>query len=657
MRLTEVDFPLHGGYYPSAPDLPPPELQNTIKAGKNCWLRPLGKIDLAFGLGDAMPATPLIGARAFAINSDRAEIAGGLVSNRIPFAGMIRFENAVLFFLSELTSKQVYINEVAVTGLVTSSTAGRLRIAVPNGSGGYDVYDAGTDAPVLPPGNVTIGAGGTKSMTGSTGVAVCSWRPMTNAISPPSALVYKSCVPSSTDLFAITLPTPPTGWPGWVLCGTRWGDQGGDIRALRYIRQTPRGTFTANGTTTITGDADARFLQDLAVGNTVTIAAVVHTIATVVNDQTATTAAPVAAGSSLTMTISAVTAEWYNGELGSLIDRDALKPPKAAGVFQFAGRVFLWGTTGDPASSTGSCITPMLDRNPEHVGTFNIISTFGDDLLNVLAGDQRLYLLTRNTIEIVTFTGDADEPYRIRVAQQPGVQSPTAAAVYKDQLYFFDGQPGRTRIDKNVDNLFGAPVMSDMTGWLPQNVTIAIDPSNEAVLYCHRAADPFGTTTTIIPFMPQLAGEPWGPPHEVDGYVVDHTVANGVLYLVIKNTSGEFYLYEWEGGTGAEDSFVASQYRDFGSSATRKVLKRITFTGQGSDLSMFAVRPGAAIPSLTSLPSAEATFTLSGSDFSEEQIYTHVNGFRAAAMRVDFPQSGSSWDDLSAHGYGLEEMR
>src|SRR6185436_19328846 len=367
-----LDYPVacHGGYYPSAPALPPAELQHTIRAGRNVWLRLLGKLQVA--RGPAQIAATNVGPRLFSMQTDRVAFGGALVSDRIPYAGFLRYEHAVVFYLSENVSQSIYVNEVAASGLQTSSVAGKLRIGIPDGSGGYTSYDAGVDPPVLASGDVTVGAGGTKAMSGDTGVSLSHWRSITDAVSAPSATIYKAAAPTTADLFHVALPALPAGWDGFVLAGTRWGDRSGDVRIIRFVYKTPRGTFSAtNGNANLAGDANTRWLKDLRPGD-VTDAG---TIATVTSDSAATLTAGYGGttGAGKTMTLTNVAADWYNGELGSLINRDAEKPGVAAGVLAYAGRVYLWGTDGASGNPTGPGIRPLLLNNPEFIDTTVIL--------------------------------------------------------------------------------------------------------------------------------------------------------------------------------------------------------------------------------------------------------------------------------------------
>src|SRR5262245_23514777 len=245
-NLIPGEITFEGPYFPSAPALSPRGAQSGIRRGSNVWRDPGGKIRVANGLLE-MSATA-VGARLFAADIVRASIEGDLISSRLPFAGLLRYENAVLFYLSEETGAQVYLDEVAVSGLTTSSTSGQLRVAVPDGLGGFDVYDAGFGKPTVgSPAPTTTS--GTKGMESKVGVARARWRTSTNAIGPVADITY-------LDLTGLSLPLAPkisalqnsddlaAGADGWVMYGTRWDDRSGELRVVRYVRPNVRGTFT-----------------------------------------------------------------------------------------------------------------------------------------------------------------------------------------------------------------------------------------------------------------------------------------------------------------------------------------------------------------------------------------------------------------------------
>lgn len=551
-----IEFDITGGYWPSTSAYPPPQFLNTIKAGKNVWLRPGNLLQVARDVLQLSATT--VGNRIFALNDDRAEIAGALVSQRLPFSGIIRYLGGVLFFVSEQTGQQVYINETAVAGLTTASSANILRVAVPDGVGGYNVYDAGFEKPTTP--TVATAGGGAKAMTGATGVALCAWRTTTNAISRPSEITYNTLAVGS--VIRITLPSAVSGQDGWIYAGTAPGDTSGTLRIVRYIRITPRGTFTAtNGSVNITAGVGTFFNQDLRVGDVVTINAASYTIATVTSQTTATLTANFAGatGAGKTMTITTAQAEWYSGELGDLVEFDVFKPPKAAGVLQFMGRAFIFGTDGESTTAvTGPGIRLMLDDNPEHVGLSALSTVYGDDILNVLAANdmraRTCYIMTQNTLEVFELTDDPDAPYRIRVIRQPGFGNPKAGVVYQDVFYGFSRQPFRTTTDGNIDTSFGQTIADDMRRNLIFDAVLGVDQTNEAVLFSGYTG-PVTNTSIVWAFHPSLGG--WSPPIYITGQITDFVTVSGTTYAVI---SGKANQWDAIGASFFTDAYIQTQY-------------------------------------------------------------------------------------------------
>lgn len=630
--FIEIPFSVTGGFWSTASNFPPPEVRNTARAGESVWIRAGDRVEV--GNNVAQLSATNVGARLFSLNTQRASIAGGLVSGRLPYAGLIRYQNAALFYLSELQSQQVYINESAVSGLTTSSTAGRLRVAVSDGAGGYSVYDAGFDPPTST-GTVTSPAGGSKAMVGNTGVALAPWRTATNAIGPPSPIVYDNL--TSGDVFHIVLPSAVSGQDGWIFCGTRTGDTSGTLRTVRYVYLTARGTFTAtNGSPSITAGSNTFFLQDFRKGDVVTISGGSYTISSVDSQTTMTLTANFtgSTGSGKTATFTEVSAEWYDGELGDIVTpaTEVFRPPRAAGVLSVFNRAFLWGTYGDEKSGTavtGPGITPLLANNPEHVGLDSAFTSQNDDLINVLAGDETLYLMTPNTLETITFTGNPDDPFLPRIIHQPGFASAQCGTVYKNQFYGYVNRPIRT-MNGDVDATFGTPVLTSMASWNAANTVVAVDTKNEAVLYCNYDGS---STTTVIPYLVQMGI--WNPPFTFTGQVTDYAVVNGTTYLIVL-TGGNYRVYTWEGGTGAAAPYIATQ---FYATPDRAKIKGIVFTGNADTMRFYWVQSQqAANFDVSDVAQAQDSYLIQNisSYRSLPEVFYNSPAIRAVAMRAEF---------------------
>lgn len=645
--LDSIEVIFEGGYFPSAPALASSRLQGTIRRGNNMLLRPGGELRVANGLDEVSSTN--VGARIFALDTQRVSIAGSLVGDRLPFAEFFQYQNACLLYLSEDTSAQLYIDESLVTDLTTSSTAGRLRVAVPDGVGGYDVFDAGFDKPPLVSGDVTLLTGvGVKNMQGFVGVALSRWRTKTRAWGPPSDVIYNNITANTQTVVSFSLPATASGQDGWIVSGTLWGDRSGQIRIFRYVYLQPRGTFTAtNGSPNLSG-VNTFWTQDLGPADVVTIDGSSYTIATNPTDDSATLNANFTGttGSGKTMTITGIRAEWFNGDLLDIIDRNIQRPLRAAGVTQFQKRVFLWGipdtNNATSTDATGNGIGVMLDNNPEHLGTQAIVTDSGSDLVNCLAGEGRMYLMTTTTLEIIDRVSGGDQPFIPRVISRPGFKAGTNGCLYKDWFYGFNKKPLRTRAEENIDVIFAAPVEDDMTDWNAERVIVAVDPENEMVLYIHDD----GETTTVLPWLAQQ--NVWNPPLTFSARIIDAKVVDGILYVVYLD-GGNYRVNQWEGGAGLSDAYVSSQYYDARQLALNE-LKELNVAGKVESVSVFAATPGATIPDVSDVSQAVVTFTESDlAEMLEAKNATKIRG-SAFAFRADFSSGDGTIQKIVGRG-------
>src|SRR5262245_8196850 len=634
-NLQDFEIILKGGYHPSAPALAPEELQQTIRRGSNIWMRPGGKIETAKGISQV--SSQNVGARIFGVDIVRVTVDGGLTSSRLPYVGFLRHDNGCYFFTGENTSSQVYFNESSVSGMTTASSAGLLRVSIPTGGGAFTTTNAGFDKPVLPSANVAIATSvdTNRNMNGRIGVALAPWRTKTNANGPPSHPVYTNPTAGSGSVIRVTLPSPVSGQDGWIYCGTRWNDQGGELRVVRYIYLTVRGTFTAtNGSANITAGVNTKFTQDLYRSDQLTIDGANYNILTVTSDSTCTIN-PVfggVTGSGKTATVNIVDGSWVDQELGDIVSKNVQRPPRCAGVLKYSGRVFVWGCLSAASTDpTGPVIFPTIQDNPEHVPILGLSTASGSDLVNVLGGDGPLYLMTTTSLEVVSFTGDPSRPFNIRIVAYPGFVAATNGVLVTDAFYGYNGRPIRTRARENVDTEFAAPVWSDMTGWNPVRVMVAYDPKNQAVLYAYDD----GAATIVIPFMVQQ--EQWSAPINLAARAIDWAVVSGELYLTYLS-GGNYRVNKWEGGAGVS-GYGSTQYLD-PHLMTRDRLKILEATGKIQTLRVYAALPDTTVPDVSSSGAATASFTLSDVDKVEPMIKTNIAG-AAFAFRVDLNTDGS----------------
>ena len=625
-----VTFSVSGGYRPSQSYGGPDAAPNTLFRGKNYWLRPYGRLVPVLGVSQRSATS--IGPRIFPLDQYRGVIAGALVSSKVPKASLVRY-NQALFFLSEEASKQIYINEstsspFTLTSVTTSATAGKLRVAILSSST-YTAYDAGIDAPASV-GTVSTEVGGTKSMDGIVSVVAVAKKLITQTISNPSPANVQTLSSSGNNRIRVVLPAAASGQDAWLYGGTYWGQGNfGPWRVIREVRTTIEGTLGI-ATLAVTGTG-TRFTRDLRVGDIITVNSTDYTIATITSDTAATVAAGADQTAPKTATMKEIVLDWRNGELGELIDFDNDTPPILDGLMLFNNVPFGW---------KGNILYPTKIGNPESFPrTLARGTQSGADIIHALAGDARIYLLTTNGLEVVTFTQNESDPFLIRQAWAFGFSSPNQALVAEGTLYAAVGTASgvkivRTRVDDSPDLEFSAPVESDMASWNVANVVMGLDPANGAVLAMHYSS---GTgITTVIPYMLQQGV--WGLPQEITGQVTSAaTVSNG-CELIIKSGT-DYTVYQYEGGNGSSTAaYVAWPFID--KDGWRQVIKDIKATLKANTLYVFKADPGVAIPDITNTANAAVSFTLTNTLLHETLLQTNVQNAQSFSIRVD--STGSS---------------
>lgn len=645
-----VVFSVSGGYRPAQSYGGPDTSPSTLFRGKNYWIRPggrlvpvLGSVQRTIPTPPAGPTPTTLGPRVFPFGQYRAVVAGSDVS---PFTrtSLVRYNQAMLF-VSEQTNQQVYINESIsttstpagpfnLTGVTTSATAGKLRVAILDGST-YTAFDAGLQAPPDIAGAVSATTGGDKSMNGIVSIVACAKRLLTQTVSNPSPASEVTLSAAADNRILLNLQhasmTLQSGQDAWVIGATDWGRGNyGPWRECREIRAVIEGTVaisTANVNLTGTG---TRFQRDLAIGDEIIIGGVTYTIATVASDTAATlSATPAVTLTGQSATMKQIILDYRNGELGDPIEFNNDPPPILDGLMLFNNVPFGW---------QGNVLHPSKVGNPEAYPAILSRSTqSGANILHALAGDAKIYLLTSNSLEIVTFTQNEFEPFLIRQVWSFGFSTPHQAVVAEGTLYAAVGTSQgvkivRTRVDDSPDLEFSAAVESDMASWDARYVTMGLDPANGAVLAMYWD----GTKTTIIPFMLQQGV--WGLPQEL-GYRVlsTATVANSCEFIV--SATGSLVPYQYEGGNGSTtQAYAAWPFID--KDGLRQVIKAVKFTGRANNLRVYVAAPGAAIPDITNTASASVSLALNNALQHENVLFTNLPNAQSFSVRVD--SSGNS---------------
>lgn len=627
-------FSVSGGYRPSQSIAGPDVSPNVLYRGQNLWLRPFGR--LVPSKGALQRSVTSTGPRIFPLDIYRGEIAGALIGGKLPKSSLVRY-NRALFFVSEEVSKQIYVNEstsspYTMTSVTTSATAGKLRVALLNGTT-YTAHDAGLVAPSSA-GTISVETGGSKSMDGIVSILACAKRIATETISNPSPVNVQTLSASGNNRIRVVLGTAATGQDSWLFGGSYWGQGNfGPWRLIREVRITVEGTVTyTNGVNTVSGSG-TRFTRDLRNGDLITIAATPYyvkvlsdTSLELYSDASLSTGANFGSTTGVYATSpTEVVLDWRNGELTDLIEFDNDEPPLIDGLMLFNNVPFGW---------KGNILYPSKIGNPESFPRVYARSTqTGADIVSALAGDARIFLLTTNGLEVVTFTQNPTDPFLIRQAWSFGFSSPTQAVVAEGTLFAAVGTASgvkvvRTRVDDSPDLEFSAPVESDMASWNVSNVVMGVDPTNGAILVMHYDGV---STTTVIPFMLQQGV--WGLPIHVTGQVTSAATVNNTCEIVIKS-GADFLTYQWEGGTGASTSaYVAFPFMD--KDGLRQTIKSLKFTGNADTLYIYKAEPGIAVPDVTETGNAIVSLPLECQLMHQNILFTNVPNAQSFSVRVD----------------------
>jgi len=647
-----------GGYWPNTVFDDATNPSNIIRAGRNLWPRADGRqepIKGSVAVNDAC-----VGSRIFEADNLRAEIAGGFVGNRLPYVSLVKYANSVYFFVGEIPNQQVYLDETPLPGVTTGAEPYKLRLAYQKPDGSWFCGDAGLPTPTLPGANVVAEAGGVKytaTTAAKISVKLAAIDFYTDAQSNPSEAVQVQITGGGTNRVRVTLPAPATPRiNGYVIGATPWkrGEEGPWSQVRPAVRLTLEGTFTAtNGDPIITAGIETKASLRLRAGDEITIDGTTYTVLSVQDDQNFTLTGNFtgATGSGKTVNTVSVVLDYYNEELGRDLPINNDPPLRCLGVLVFNNRLLIYGCAESVSQMPGALVLASRAENPEAFplddSTNQIQTVTGDALLGVQTAATRLFLLTRNGIDVASYTGDEETPFLTRRAYSPGVFGPKNAIAAGGLLYSFASKKAiRVLPDDTVDQEFGTAVENVLEQWHSENVVLVTDPRNAAVLYCNY--DMARNTTQVLPWMMNL--NQWATPQYYSGRITDGVSVNGVLYLVIYQ-GGNYCIFEYEGGDGSTTAaYAATEYLYGSAELNRKSLQRLFFTGKASELRAYLAPVGGPVPNVDNAFAAAATFPLSNAEQHEEQIYTNLPPCRSYALRVDLSGANSYISKLVSAG-------
>lgn len=311
---------------------------------------------------------------------------------------------------------------------------------------------------------------------------------------------------------------------------------------------------------------------------------------------------------------------------------------------------------------------PVLRPAKPYLGGFNIEAfpaRFAvalnppENVLGIVEGIGRIYLLTSNRLHIAVLSGDPDLPVITRPFWRSGFRNPQACAFINGEVYGFTTN-GATRSVGEGDGIaeehaFAAAVSSDMARWNPYFVIVAYDPEQEAVCYIH--ADDGVTAggerySTMLMYMLRL-GE-WSTPIRIDHptqhrWVTGAAAVNGRLILAVKSPNETILAFPSATNLGGS-AFVATPFMDAEAEGLDKCVEGMVITaGSDADVSagIYGSKANEDVPvgnleTATSPTSGAFTFPQSGTATqvrTSQRQKLNVKDLRVFAARIDVTSS------------------
>ena len=511
-----------------------------------------------------------------------------------------RFPQGNLFVVGQ---GEVRLNGVTIPPSGLTATK-RLKLAVYDpATGNYSVYPLGMSTPTLT--TVAGTGGGTKNMqAGTYSVRIVPARTATGGYNQPSNKVEVTI--TAGQKIQITFPAMDTtaGQDAWDIYATLFSTGAGIQGPWYFVQQvTTAGVAAAGGTYAIEyNDAeivgngllefnndpppDAAFVASLQ-GYPILVSCngagrkLDGTAATTATSQTVT-------GTSTTWLTDINRGQiiYIDGKYYEVVDV-ASNTSMTVTPAALATASSLVVQLGDTAP--GPVVRPSQIGNPEAFpAEFKVAVSPPENIIGFVEGGGRIFLMTENRLHMAVLSGNPDLPVTVRPFWRAGFRSPQALVFVNGYIYgYTTNGPTRSIADGDEgseEHTFAADVASDMAPWSPERVRIGYDPVNEAVCFFH--SDDLQNSagyyyTTVLCYMLRLGK--WSTPCVI-GSETAHMVVSGVATV-----SGKLYFtanqknYQWDAGTTATGSYIATPFMDMGEPALDKTVRGMALTAYSID--------------------------------------------------------------------------
>lgn len=325
-------------------------------------------------------------------------------------------------------------------------------------------------------------------------------------------------------------------------------------------------------------------------------------------------------------------------------------PPKAQYVFVLGGYLGVAGCGGPPDASgiettPGAEIAAAKPGNPEAFSVFARTPTdAGEIIVGIQIGELVGFVMTPNTMQVLSLTGASINPFAIRQMWNAGFSHQFSGCVAGDLFYGFTRKGMMRTLGRDnyaPDDLFAVPVKSEFASIVRARQFTGYDPAGRMVVIFWSNAQQGGGNgwqTLAWSFNTELGH--WNTPVLLGDGTTDFIVTS------CANIGGELFfstqagaVYRWDSGGGTIAGYLGFPFAA-SESKHLKTVRDIKLTGNANsklriyrNLNETALRAGSAAP--------EKVLTEGGTGASVShrvwQANIQCNSF---AARVDFSLPG-----------------
>lgn len=344
--------------------------------------------------------------------------------------------------------------------------------------------------------------------------------------------------------------------------------------------------------------------------------------------------------------------DFYDEELIEEATYDNDPPPKAQQAFTLGGFLGVVGCGGAPdaaglETTPGAEIAAAKFNNPEAFSPFARTPTdFGEVIVGIQAGELVAFVLTPNTMQVLSLTGGSVNPFAIRSAWRNGFSHQYSGVIAGEMFYGFTNQGLYRTLGRDnyaPDDSFAAPVKSDFVGLVRERVLLGYDPTGKMLVVFWANAQQGtggGWQTLAWSFNTELGH--WNPPAVLGDGTTDLTVTGcatvgGRLLFVASDGA----THQWDAGGATQAGYLAFPFVEDAAQHQRTV-RELKLTGNANgklrvykNLDVVGLRAGSTAP--------ENALTQGGTGQSvEHSVWLPAILCNSFAARVDFNLPGKA---------------